>query len=265
MENPYQPPQIPQTPESSPPPLPAAVKAPWNGWWTLLWVVLLIVAWQILAGIGIIIAAAQRGIFQDLSDSDRVEEALLELALDGDIAGLLTFVTIFLVCPLCWLLGQVRPGFTGWEYLGKERPKWWHWFVWSAAVLGINALFTLIAPHLGVHGTDESMVKMGTSTQYPILLYLGVAVGAPFVEEFIFRGTIWRGWRASKLGLRGALVATSLCWAVLHVQYPVAIIAYIFFFGLVLGLAREKTGNIWVPVWMHALNNGLATYEMLKL
>ena len=39
---------------------------------------------------------------------------------------------------------------------------------------------------------------------------------------------------------------------------------YLFFFGIVLGLAREWTGNIWVPVWMHCVNNVLATWEMLR-
>jgi hypothetical protein len=109
------------------------------------------------------------------------------------------------------------------------------------------------------------MVTMANTTQFPILLFLGVAIGAPLVEEFMFRGALWRGWRASKLGLWGTLVLTSFFWAILHLQYPPVIIAYIFCLGLILGLAREKTGNLWVPVWMHAVNNGIATFEMLRL
>jgi len=109
------------------------------------------------------------------------------------------------------------------------------------------------------------MVAMGKSTQYPILLFLGVAIGAPLIEEFIFRGILWRGWRASWMGLLGTLLLTSFFWAVLHVQYPPIIIAYIFCLGIVLGLAREITGNVWIPIWMHALNNGLATLSMLTL
>ena len=64
-------------------------------------------------------------------------------------------------------------------------------------------LFGLLAPFLGIDGPDESMVTMANTTQFPILLFLGVAIGAPLVEEFMFRGALWRGWRASKLGLRG--------------------------------------------------------------
>lgn len=40
--------------------------------------------------------------------------------------------------------------------------------------------------------------------------------------------------------------------------------AFLFSPGLLLGWAREKTGGIWVPIWMHALNNTLAAFDMLR-
>ena len=162
------------------------------------------------------------------------------------------------------MVGKIRPNYTGWEYLGNHPVKWWHWPFWAAITIACSLLFGLLAPFLGIDGPDESMVTMANTTQFPILLFLGVAIGAPLVEEFMFRGALWRGWRASKLGLRGTLVLTSFFWAILHLQYPLVIIAYIFCLGLILGLAREKTGNLWVPVWMHAVNNGIATFEMLR-
>ena len=260
-EDPSQPP----TPVVTPPPLPEATKTPWNGWWTLLWAVVIFLIWQFVVSIGIIIAAFHRGLFNNISNTGTIDSDLLALALDGDIAGAVAFFSIFSVCPLCWMLGKIRPNYTGWEYLGNHPVKWWHWPFWAAITIGCSLLFGLLAPFLGVDGPDGSMEIMANTTQFPILLFLGVAIGAPLVEEFMFRGVIWRGWRASKLGLCGTLGLTSFFWAILHLQYPPVIIAYIFCLGLILGLAREKTGNLWIPVWMHAINNGLATFEMLQL
>ena len=60
------------------------------------------------------------------------------------------------------------------------------------------------------------------------------------------------------------LIVTSALWAVMHVQYEIEIIGFIFIFGILLGLAREWTGNLWVPVAMHALNNGISVIVMLN-
>ncbi len=248
-----------------PPPLPSLEKTPWNAWWTLFWAVILFLVWQIVMGMGL-------GIALFINDASFLELAPAEIAGDfqamagdGDVVGLIAFVTIFFVCPACWLIARLRPGWSGWEYLGNSKTKWWHWPLWGAAILLCTFVFSGIAPYLGIDEPDESMVAMGKSTQYPILLFLGVAIGAPLIEEFIFRGILWRGWRASWMGLLGTLLLTSFFWAVLHVQYPPIIIAYIFCLGIVLGLAREITGNVWIPIWMHALNNGLATLSMLTL
>jgi len=262
QENPYLPPEA--LPPPLPPPLPA-LKTPWNGWWTLLWAIILFLGWQIVMTIGIFIAAFSNGTFNSLSDPEKLTEEILALSTDGDVIGLIAFSTIFFVCPACWFIGKLRPGWSGWSYLGNARAKWWHWPVWGAATIACSVVFGFLGPYLGVDGPDESMVKMGQSTQVPLFLILGVAIGAPLVEEFMFRGVLWRGWRESRLGLIGTLTVTSAFWAVLHVQYPAVIITYIFCLGLVLGLAREKTGSLWVPVWMHALNNGLATFSILNL
>jgi len=265
-ENPYlTPPESGAAPPPLPPPLPEAAKTPWNGWWTLLWAIVIFFAWQFVVSIGLVVAAFQRDFFKNLGTPEAAENDLLALAFDGDIAGTITFISIFFVCPLCWFVGKICTGYTGWEYLGNDRVKLWHWPFWAALTVACSLIFGLIAPYLGVDGPEDSMVTMARTTQFPVLLFLGVAIGAPLVEEFMFRGAVWRGWRASKLGLWGTLCLTSFFWAILHVQYPFVIISYIFCLGLLLGFAREKTGNLWIPVSMHAVNNGIATIEMLHL
>lgn len=254
-QNPY------QSPAAFPPPLPVD-KRPWNGWWTLLWAVGLFFLWQIVVTVGIVIAGIKKGIFEDIDELDSNLEALM---FDGDVIGLVTFATLFFICPVCWLIGQVRPGFSGLEYLGSERVKWWQWIFWGGLTVAMAYLFGLVAPSMGVEDPDDSMVAMAKTTTVPLYLYLGVGIGAPLIEEFVFRGVLWRGCRNSRLGLPGTLIVTSFCWTILHVQYPVPILSFLFVLGLILGYAREKTGNVWVPVFMHAVNNALATLEILSL
>lgn len=248
----------------TPPPLPPYEKSAWNGWWTLLWAFGLLVIWQLTIGLGMSAFLLLDGsYFKNATDIEALMESLNDLTLDGDAIGLSSFLTIFVVCPVCWLLGKVRPHWGGWEYLGVKSVRWWQWPLWAAITLGLGILFELLGPSLGINEMDDSMVQMAESTDYAILLILGVAIAAPLVEEFIFRGVIYRGWRESKMGLLGTLVLTSFLWTILHVQYPFPVLCYLFIFGIILGLAREWTGNIWIPVWMHFVNNAIATFYML--
>ena len=241
-----------------PPPLPPYEKTAWNVWWTFLWAFALIIVWQLT--LTLVLMAAT---FSTISDHTLGWETFNN-TIDGDIAGFAAFTTIFVICPLCWLLGKVRPHWGGWEYLGVKRVKWWQWPLWAAITIGVVLLFALLGPSLGGGEMDETSKELAKTTQYPVLLFLGVAVAAPLVEEFIFRGVIYRGWRESKLGLIFTLILTSFFWTILHGQYSGVTLWYLFFFGIILGLAREWTGNVWIPVWMHFVNNALATWEMLK-
>lgn len=249
-----------------PPPLPLYEKSAWNGWWTLLWVVTLLLVWQLTLTVGLTLGLfADSSFLNDLGNAEAVMKRIEEASLDGDIVGFSTFLTIFVICPGCWYLGKIRPHWKGWEYLGVKSVKWWHWPLWAGLTYGLGLLFGYLGPNLGVEEMDDSMVQMAESTDYAILLILGVVVAAPLVEEFIFRGVAFRGWRNSKMGLIGTLILTSFIWTSLHIQYPAVILWYLFFFGIIMGIAREITGNIWIPVWMHFVNNALATVEMLKI
>jgi len=249
----------------NPPPLPPYEKSAWNAWWTLLWAFILILVWQLTLSTAMTLFLFSDGFsLKEAADPEAIMDRILDLSLDGDVVGICSFVTIFVVCPLCWFLGNVRPHWRGWEYLGVKSTQWWQWPFWALVTVGLGLLFGYFAPSLGVEEMDDSMVQMAESTDYAILLFLGVAIAAPLVEEFIFRGVLYRGWRESKIGLIFTLVLTSFIWTSLHVQYPAVILWYLFFFGIILGIAREWTGNIWIPVWMHFVNNALATWEMLR-
>ena len=262
MENPYHPPHA----EAQPPPLPEVEKTPWNICFTLLWGVILLMIWQTVQGIGLVIYMLKEGLYGEIAKSNEpldTDELMVRL-MDGDLIGLLSFMTIFAVCPVAWFLGKVKKPWGGWEYLGSAAVRWWKWPFWLAVTYLLGLGMGLLGPSLGLDEMHESMAQMATSTDFPILLFLGLAVGAPLVEEFVFRGILWRGWRGeTQRSLWVTIIVTSALWAALHLQYEPILLVFIFVFGIVLGIAREKTGNLWVPVAMHALNNSIAALGML--
>lgn len=90
-------------------------------------------------------------------------------------------------------------------------------------------------------------------------LFVTMVLVAPVVEELVFRGYFFQAWRNSFLGLWGTLLLTSMLFSLIHAgQYPLLMMAMLFSFSLILGLAREKTGSVYVPMAMHAANNLLA-------
>jgi hypothetical protein len=77
---------------------------------------------------------------------------------------------------------------------------------------------------------------------------LVVAV-APIAEELLFRGVLLHRW-AQRWDLRTAIVLTSICFAILHVE-PLGH----FVFGVAMCALYLRTGSLWAPIVAHALNN----------
>jgi membrane protease YdiL (CAAX protease family) len=89
---------------------------------------------------------------------------------------------------------------------------------------------------------------------------------APLLEEIIFRACGFRLWRHTRLGMYGTLFLTSLLFMLIHIQqYDWVLLMLMFFFGILLGLAREKTGSLLVPLVLHTLNNFFAVILIIWL
>lgn len=235
---------------------------------TLLWMLVALGAWLGAQVVFTIVWVVGEMMLSGRSGAASLNANDLEdLAADGDFLGLATITAALVACPLCYLIGRWCRGFSGGEYLALLRkPRVLSIILWSLATILLGLGFNFIAPSLGVDETPEFMTRAVRSSDFIIFMILGVVVGAPLVEEFIFRGVLFRGWRESKLGLWGTLVVTSVAWTLLHVgQYGLVILAFVFLLGLLMGYARERTGNLWVPIAMHAVNNGIAVFETIRL
>ena len=101
--------------------------------------------------------------------------------------------------------------------------------------------------------------------QLACCLDVALLVAAPLFEETFFRGFLFRGFASSFLGVIGTVLVTAGLWALLHVQYDAYGIALVFALGLLLGIARARTGSLWVPIAMHSAANLVATIETAVL
>lgn len=83
---------------------------------------------------------------------------------------------------------------------------------------------------------------------------VAVALLGPIAEELIFRGW-FLGLLKRRVGAHVAILATAVGWALLHYSYTWVVVLVIIVDGILLGLARWKTGSVYVPIAMHALYN----------
>lgn len=92
-------------------------------------------------------------------------------------------------------------------------------------------------------------------SEFPLAIFLGAAVVAPFVEEVFFRGFIFSGLRNRWDWKKAALVSAAL-FALAHV-IPTSLLP-IFVLGLIFAFLYQESGSIWPAILMHMLTNSVA-------
>lgn len=83
---------------------------------------------------------------------------------------------------------------------------------------------------------------------------LAVCMLGPAAEELIFRGLLF-GLLKDRIGVPATIAVTAVGWALLHYTYAWWVIAIIVVDGLLLGVARWRTGSVAVPIGIHMLYN----------
>lgn len=98
-----------------------------------------------------------------------------------------------------------------------------------------------------------------------LMTSLVICVGAPFIEEIIFRGFLLNtGLGYGKRGELIAIVITSVLFAIVHSQYqnPTTFV-WLFIFSGILCHTRLRTGSLLIPMILHALNNASVFIPLL--
>ena len=104
----------------------------------------------------------------------------------------------------------------------------------------------------------EEFIKLIKATPF-VLNFLMVVIGAPIVEEFLFRGFLFSQLKTTKLGINGSITLTSLIWTSIHLQYDLFLLIPIFLLGLLLGYLMHKYNSLYLVIIVHAVHNLQAT------
>jgi membrane protease YdiL (CAAX protease family) len=138
----------------------------------------------------------------------------------------------------------------------------------SSTLLGIVALIPLVAAanlfvyaadRLGYGGAPTLVSDVEGSAD---ILYVGVAivVVAPFIEELLFRGYIYKQIRDNYPAWI-AIMATAALFSFAHFSFITFV--PIFMLGVFMGIVRERTGSVLPSMTFHAGNNLIALLAII--
>ncbi len=132
----------------------------------------------------------------------------------------------------------------------------------SVCLLG-NLPASWVQEFFGGFGYEPVSTGIGNSS-LPLLAaeLFGTAIVVPVMEEFAFRGVLVSALR--RYGAAFAVVVSALVFSLVHMDFSNVIFAFIA--GLVFGFLYVRTGNLWITISIHALNNAIAvisSYEDL--
>lgn len=123
----------------------------------------------------------------------------------------------------------------------------------SQVILAVSEFVGIINVDM-LKGYEEEMAALiGQSPVWLILLTVGIV--APIAEELLFRGLIFHLFNRH-LNIKIALIIQGILFGAFHMNLVQGVYASVL--GVVMGIAYVLTGNLWIPIVMHIVNNSAA-------
>lgn len=181
---------------------------------------------------------------------------------------LLAVSTVAAFIPQLWCLlaGAARYGSGAPSFLGLTKVP----HPLSVLFCLAGMIVFLLAADVIVHLSGRPLVSdfqvgtygstMQAGWMFVVLYWLGISVCAPVIEELLFRGMAFAGFR-SVIGTIPTVLLVNTVWAGLHLQYDLAGVFEVFAAGMVFFAARILGGTLWLPIAMHVLMNAWGTFE----
>lgn len=223
---------------------------------------------MLLAGFAVMLAqplgaGTARAVFGLTPASTDQLQGVALLSVGGYLGALVALLVATVVVPGLGRGLGVRPG-------GRDLLRGAGAMALAApivAVVGQAALWSASAlarwrggppPDPEAHSTLRLLTEPGAvGTGWWWAVVGAVVIGAPIVEESIYRGLFQSAVRGATGRRWGAIWLTSGAFTLMHagVAEPHAL-AVLLVLSVCFGVAYERTGRLWVPITMHALFNG---------
>lgn len=238
----------------------------WRFWGTLSWGALILIMFVTVQSITavVFVLLSQQG------ESGQLLENFEALAADGDVLSICTLASFIVCCLLIWVAIICKRGATLVDYLALRSLSWRYYVLGFVALVFLLIGIELINWLFDRDSVPEVMKLIYLSADSKLLLFLAIVVLAPLFEEVFFRGFLYRGLllggnQYSQTRVWTTIVITSAVWALIHLQYEAYDMGIIFIMGIVLGVARWLTGSLYLPIFIHAVNNFASTLQIAYL
>ena len=163
-----------------------------------------------------------------------------------------------------------RAGPDGPRALGIHRFPLWRMLLWGVGgycgvlplIVGAGLLLNALS---GGSRSINPAIDLARSASHPldmVAMLLTVAIGAPLVEEILFRGALLGALR-TRLGPTLGILLSSTLFCAVHLDPFVA--PQLFLLGLAMAHIRERTGSVYPGVVLHAIQNGASIIMVFAL
>lgn len=131
-------------------------------------------------------------------------------------------------------------------------------------LVAVPALYWLLFLFIGRRDVSAEARELTDRAAGPVgivLLFLIVAVAAPFVEEVFFRGLTQRAFLKRGVSTPWAVAATSVYFGATHLQalqFPALVMA-----GAVFGVLAARAGRLGPAIWAHVGFNAVAAVTLV--
>lgn len=184
----------------------------------------------------------------------------LHPSISFSIEYLLQFVILF--CPLwIFVVGKYNAtpedfGFKKIKFTKVVKTVVFAYIFYLIFTYCLSLILSATGTGLPGYQSQESYIPLfGNDLRGYVVGFLLVGVLAPFLEEILFRGFVYRIFIKTWPLWFGSILSAAL-FALIHVQFQTFI--PLFILGLLLNHSYQKTDSIWTPIALHSLNNILA-------
>lgn len=152
--------------------------------------------------------------------------------------------------PIMYSLFERNAGWViGWRGIGAFRD------LFKGAGIGIVMMTAIFLVMLTIGAVQIRGVRTDAAVWWDLTVYLLFFALVSLNEELFSRGYV-QGLIRHRFGSAAAILCSSLFFALLHAFNPGALqqplpLFNIFVAGLLLGLCREVSGSLWLPIGLH--------------
>jgi membrane protease YdiL (CAAX protease family) len=182
-----------------------------------------------------------------------------------NLQTLLTVAEVYALMPVAMLIVYggwqrlkrlVRFQFTSWQDIGLAVG------MYAATLAAVFLAYVLLSPLLGSAGDSARFLFQNATyiSRLPhasvfelILIFVQTTFLAALIEEFFFRGLLFK-WLRRRYSAVKTLLVISILFGLVHFIGPAIAIAG-FLWGLGAGILREKTGSTLNTIVMHILGD----------